>query len=68
MFVNICLLIVANWIFFKNELDDAVLQWNVHKMQKYGNSRASSDRPIIIMFEMSSVFETYNYLSQVSSK
>ncbi|KAJ8909288.1 hypothetical protein NQ315_008197 [Exocentrus adspersus] len=47
-----------------NELDEVVLQWNTHKIQKYRNSRAPSGRPAI-MFEMPNLYEADSYLSEV---
>ena len=48
----------------QNDLDQVVLEWNVHKIRKSRNSISPVGRPAV-MFEIPSIYETRSYLVEV---
>lgn len=51
-------------IFFQKELDQVVLEWNIHKIRKSRNSISPVGRPTI-MFEIPEFYEARSYLTDV---
>lgn len=50
--------------YFQNNLDEVVLEWNVHKIRRVRNSTTPSGRPCI-MYEMPAFYEAQNYLMKL---